>query len=80
MKLSKSKFDTLLFLCPVILSLIGMAFIYSATINSVIAAEHTYYERQFVWLFLGMGLAMVIYFIPLKAHEVLAYVYYAIGI
>jgi rod shape determining protein RodA len=80
MKLARPKFDALLVLCPLILSLLGIAFIYSATKSSGIAVEHSYYERQMLWLCLGLLTAIVMYFIPLKVHEVLAYVYYGVAV
>lgn len=76
MKIANSKLDTFLVLGPIVLSILGIIFIYSATKNSAIAAEQTYFEKQILWLILGVGLAIAMYFIPLKVHEVMAYVYY----
>ncbi|NLI16131.1 MAG: rod shape-determining protein RodA [candidate division Zixibacteria bacterium] len=80
MKISRLKLDSILAFVPIILSIIGIIFIYSATKNSAITAEHTYFEKQILWLMLGIGLAIVLYFIPLKVHEVMAYVYYGAAI
>ena len=80
MKIANSKLDTFLVFGPIVLSLLGIIFIYSATKNSAIAAEHIYFEKQIFWLILGIGLAIAMYFIPLKAHEVMAYIYYGAAI
>lgn len=76
----KYGFDYVLLICALALSLIGIAFIFSATYNSTEAGHQLYYQRQILWLGLGIALATIVYFIPLKMHEAMAYVYYWISI
>jgi len=59
------------------LSLIGIAFIYSATHHASEPGQQLlYYQRQMVWLVAALILAAIVYFIPLKMHEAMAYIYY----
>ena len=76
----KYSFDYILAICAFLLSLIGVAFIYSATHHSTEIAHQLYYQRQLIWLGLGLVLALIVYFLPLKMHEAMAYVYYWIAI
>ena len=76
----KYSFDYILAICALLLSLIGVAFIYSATHHSTEIAHQLYYQRQLIWLGLGLVLALIVYFLPLKMHEAMAYVYYWIAI
>jgi len=76
----KSNFDFILIIAALLLSLIGIAFIYSATHHYPDTDHLTYHQRQLIWLGIGLTLALIIYFIPLRAHEAMAYVYYYIAI
>ena len=78
--MAKYSFDYILAICALLLSLIGVAFIYSATHHSTEIAHQLYYQRQLIWLGLGLVLALIVYFLPLKMHEAMAYVYYWIAI
>lgn len=80
MKSIRSAIDLPLLFCPIALSLIGIAFIYSATANSPEQSETGYHVRQIIWLAGGLIAATILYFIPLKLHEVLAHVYYVVAI
>lgn len=74
------KFDFILIICALALSLIGIAFIFSATHNSTEISHQLYHQRQIVWLAIAIALATAVYFIPLKMHEAMAYVYYWIAV
>ncbi len=76
----RSFLDVPLLLCPIALSLIGIAFIYSATATNPEPAGQGYYLRQIVWFGVGLLAATALFFIPLKVHEAMAYVYYVIAI
>ena len=78
--MNKSNFDYVIVFCVLALSLIGIIFIYSATSHSTDPSEHFYYQRQLLWIGLGIVLAAIFYFIPLKVHEAMAYVYYLVAI
>jgi len=80
MRSLRSAIDVPLFICPLALSLIGIAFIYSATATSPESQAQNYHMRQIVWLAVGLFAATVLFFIPLKVHEVLAYVYYFLAV
>jgi rod shape determining protein RodA len=69
-------FDLSIFLPALALSIIGIVIIYSATYYSTEPGSHGLYIRQFLWLLLGMGVAWLIYRVPLKFHEAFAFFYY----
>jgi rod shape determining protein RodA len=66
-----------IFLPALALSLIGVFLIYSATYYSATPSDHGLHSRQMAWLCLGIILCLSIYFIPLRMHEVLSFIYYA---
>jgi rod shape determining protein RodA len=63
-----------------LLSLIGIAFIYSATHHAAEIGQQTYYQKQALWLGVSILAALIVYMLPLKMHEAMAYVYYWIAI
>ncbi len=72
-------FDFILILAALALSIIGILFIYSATHNTTELAQQSYHQRQIIWLAAALVLAIIAYFVPLKMHEAMAYVYYFIA-
>jgi len=75
--MGKLNLDLTLIFGALALSLIGIAFIFSATHHSAETGhELAYYQRQIIWLVAALILTAVIYLIPLKIHEAMAYVYY----
>jgi rod shape determining protein RodA len=71
-------FNLSIFLPALALSLIGIVLIYSATYFSAVPAEHGLFSRQIVWLVMAIILCLTIYYIPLRVHEVLSFVYYIV--
>jgi cell division protein FtsW (lipid II flippase) len=69
-------FDMGLFIPALILSLLGVMLIYTATFYSSIPSEHGLHIKQFVWLLIGIGIALVIYYVPLRIHEAFSLFYY----
>jgi rod shape determining protein RodA len=65
-----------IFLPALALSLIGVVLVYSATYYSMDPLEHGLYTKQLVWLFVGIAIAICIYYIPLRLHEVFSSFYY----
>jgi len=78
--MGKLNVDYILVISALILSLIGVAFIYSATYHITDQGELLYYQKQAIWLTAGIILAIIIYFVPLRVHEAMAYIYYAAAI
>jgi len=78
--MGKLNVDYILAVSALILSLIGVAFIYSATYHITDQGELLYYQKQAIWLTAGIILAIIICFIPLRVHEAMAYIYYAAAI
>ncbi|MCD6163516.1 MAG: rod shape-determining protein RodA [candidate division Zixibacteria bacterium] len=78
--MNKLDIDYVLLGSALLLSLIGIAFIYSATHHFAAQAGLSYYQKQIIWLAAGIITAIIIYFIPLRVHEAMAYVYYAIAV
>jgi rod shape determining protein RodA len=76
----KVNLDYLLIGSALLLSLIGIAFIYSATHSITDQPGLYYHQRQAIWLGIAIALAVMVYFIPLKMHEALAYFYYFIAL
>lgn len=73
-------FDFVLVLSALALSVIGVIFIYSATHSTIEVAQQSYYQKQIIWLAIAIILAMIAYFVPLKMHEAMAYIYYWIAL
>ncbi len=73
-------FSLNIFLPALALSLIGVALIYSATYYSMDPSEHGLYSRQLIWLMMGIVLALFIYYLPLRLHEVFSAFYYVAAI
>lgn len=66
-----------LFIAATLLSVISILLVYSASHASPDPRLHSYYLRQGLWMMLGMIACFAAATIPLRLHEVLAYVYYA---
>ncbi|OGC89959.1 MAG: rod shape-determining protein RodA [candidate division Zixibacteria bacterium RBG_16_53_22] len=71
-------FNLGIFIPPLVLSLIGIILIYSATYYSAAPSEHGLYSRQIMWLLVGLALCLAIYYVPLRVHEVLSFAYYGV--
>ncbi len=69
-----------LFLPALALSLIGVVLIYSATYYSMDPQDHGLYSKQLVWLMAGIVLALLIYYLPLRLHEIFSAFYYVAAI
>ena len=78
--MGKLDIDYILVISALALSLIGIAFIYSATHNMTDQVGMPYHHKQAVWLVVSIIMAVIVYFIPLKVHEAMAYVYYIIAL
>jgi rod shape determining protein RodA len=73
-----SAFAIILFLCGLALSVISIVLIYSATNTAVGGPDSTLYIKQMIWVMISLLLFFVVLILPLRMHEVLSYVYYAI--
>ncbi len=80
MKIKNQDLDLLLFFAAFLLCVIGVFLIYSAKHNSSSPFEQTFYLKQIFWIFFGIIIAGILFFIPLRFHDVFSYVYYEIGI
>jgi rod shape determining protein RodA len=69
-------FDLGIFLPALVLSFIGIALIYTATYYSSNPADHGLYTKQLVWLIFALFFCLVVYYLPLRMHEVLSFFYY----
>jgi rod shape determining protein RodA len=68
-----------LFVAATLLSVVSILLVYSASHASPDPRLHTYYLRQGLWMIFGMMACFGAATIPLRLHEVLAYVYYAVA-
>lgn len=80
MKIKNQDLDLLLFFAAFLLCVIGVFLIYSAKHNSSSPFEQTFYLKQIFWIFFGIIIAGILFFIPLRFHDIFSYVYYGIGI
>ncbi|MCP4580234.1 MAG: rod shape-determining protein RodA [candidate division Zixibacteria bacterium] len=78
--MGKLDLDYVLILSALALSIIGIAFIYSATYHSTDSGQQLFHQRQSIWLGAAVILAAIVYFVPLKVHEAMAYVYYWVAL
>lgn len=62
----KKFFDYRLFATTILLVLIGILIIYSATYHSESSAIRRHYQKQLLWFGIGLGLMAVVVFLPLK--------------
>ena len=69
------KFDFSLFVLALLLSLIGVVVIYTATYGTTLSSL---YLRQSAFLLIGIGLMFFLWRIPVRVHDGFAYVYYLI--
>lgn len=69
-----------LVLAATLLTGISVVLIYSATHASPATGLHSYYLRQLIWFAVGLVSCALAASIPLRLHEVLAYVYYALAV
>lgn len=72
--------DPLIFFPALLLSIIGIIGIYSTGFNTEFAIYQGMYIKQIIWVALGLVLFFLIMLIPLRFHEVFAYIYYLISI
>ncbi|MBD3168661.1 MAG: rod shape-determining protein RodA [candidate division Zixibacteria bacterium] len=72
--------DLLIFIPALLLSIIGIVGIYSTGFNTDYAIYQGMYLRQIVWVVLGLLLYFTVLLVPLRFHEVFAYVYYLAAI
>ncbi|MCD6123854.1 rod shape-determining protein RodA [bacterium] len=71
------KLDLLVFGVALVLSVSGIALIYSAVVGTPI---NLLYIRQSAFLLLGIGAMLLFWRIPLRVHDGLAYIYYIIAV
>ncbi len=72
--------DPLIFVPALLLSVIGIIGIYSTGFNTEIAFYKGMYVKQIYWLIMGLILFFTMMVIPLRFHEIFAYIYYLIAI
>ena len=80
MRLQAKDFDVWLFLAAFALSLIGVFLIFSAKFYSANPSEHHLFLNQILWVIFGLVVCGVVFFIPLRFHEVFSYFYYFFAI
>lgn len=78
--IKQSRFDWASFLAPLLLALLSVALIYSAKHASSSPAERALFVKEALWVALGLIVFLVAYKIPLRTHEIMAYLYYAFGL
>jgi rod shape determining protein RodA len=61
-----------------LLNIIGIVIIYAATYYSTTPSLQTLYQKQIIWIILGLVACAGAFFLPLKIHEAYAFVYYFI--
>jgi rod shape determining protein RodA len=79
----KFRFEDLnwgLVVVALILSIIGIFLIYSAKHYSDNVVEKGIYLKQIVWLFLGLSVGAIVFFIPLRFYEIFSYVLYFLAV
>ncbi len=74
----KDKFDLNVFASVIALVIIGLAAIYSSTINHPTASGN--FQKQLIWAFVSLGTFFIIYFLPKQTFRVLALPSYVITI
>ncbi|HEX9751523.1 MAG TPA: rod shape-determining protein RodA [candidate division Zixibacteria bacterium] len=70
--------DWLLVGSTLLLSIIGILLIYTTDASSEQMSPNTLWDKQVIWLTLGLAAFFLAVFVPLRVHEVFAYVYLAI--
>ncbi|HEU4436093.1 MAG TPA: FtsW/RodA/SpoVE family cell cycle protein, partial [candidate division Zixibacteria bacterium] len=72
--------DRWLWTIGVILSLSGVALIYSSTHMSPNPVEQDLYLKQLFWIVLGLVAFWIVYVLPFRFFEAFAYLFYAAAI
>ncbi|MEK7316547.1 MAG: FtsW/RodA/SpoVE family cell cycle protein, partial [Candidatus Eisenbacteria bacterium] len=73
--------DRPLLVAAILLALIGIAFVFSATANAVMEAKQGLYLKQFIWLGIALGGATVTAIVPYRVYEgKLSYLLFGIGV
>jgi rod shape determining protein RodA len=80
MRFQRKDFDLWLFWAALALSLVGILLIFSSKYYSSNPAEHNLYLKQTLWLVFGLMAAGVVFFVPLRFHEALSYLYYFLAV
>ncbi len=80
MRLQWKDFDISLLLAAFILSVIGILLILSSKYYSSNPLEQSLYLKQILWLVFGLIAAGIIFFVPLRFHEALSYLYYFLAV
>jgi len=76
-----SDFDRSLFFSTVLLALIGIAFVYSATAMPAATTEHGLYIKQFLWLALALAGGALAAAVPYRIYEgKTSWLFYALGL
>ncbi len=73
--------DRPLLVAAILLALIGIAFVFSATANAVMEAKQGLYLKQFIWLGIALAGAAVTAIVPYRVYEgKLSYLLFGIGV
>ena len=76
-----SDLDRPLLVTTVLLALIGIAFVYSATMMPASTVEHGLYLRQFIWLAIALAAGSLTAAVPYRIYEgKTAWLFYGIGV
>ena len=78
--IKQSRFDWALFAPALILSLMSIALIYSAKHASLSSAERLLFAKQTLWFVIGLAVFWLAYKVPVRTHEIMAYIYYGLGL
>lgn len=76
----RRKPDFVLILCVLILVACGLLAIYSATLSSTSEMLRDNFNRQIIWLGIGLVVAMVVAFLPMGIFKEGAYIIYALSL
>jgi len=73
--------DRPLLVVAILLALIGIAFVFSATANAVMEAKQGLYLKQFIWLGIALVGAAVTAFLPYRVYEgKMSYLLFGVGL
>ncbi len=68
-----------IFIAAALLTIISVFLVYSANHDSPDPRLRDDWAKQIVWFVIGMGVFIAMMRIPMRIHEIFAYVYYAVG-
>lgn len=68
-----------IFIAAALLTIISIFLVYSANHNALDPRLRDDWVKQIIWFVIGMGVFIAMMRVPMRIHEIFAYVYYAVG-